>query len=303
MAANITRSQLYAGVQALRCEQWIKNLFVFAPPMFGRQLLVPEQLSGAALTFVAFCLASSSTYIINDFVDIERDRAHPVKKDRPLASGRLSVGFAAMLGIVCALLALVISGVLVSKAVAGVIAAYVVANVAYSLVLKHVVILDVMFIAVGFILRILAGAVATAVQPSHWLLLCTLNVSLFLGFAKRRSEIVVLQDKAGDHREVLEHYSTAFIDQMVAIVTGATLVCYILYSVDEATVARFGTDQLILTVPFVMYGLFRYLYLSYHHTHGVNPAKTMLGDVSFLVNLALWGITCLYVIYWAREMP
>ena len=169
--------------------------------------------------------------------------------------------------------------------------------------LKFVVILDVGFIALGFILRILAGAAATATEPSFWLLLCTLNVSLFLGFAKRRAEVITLGHEKEAHREVLAHYSEGFLDQMISIVTTATLVCYILYTMDANTVEYFGTRGLVLTIPFVMYGIFRYLYMTYHLQEGGSPTKAVLMDPMFLINNALWGAACVAIIYWGDELP
>ena len=165
------------------------------------------------------------------------------------------------------------------------------------------VILDVMFIAAGFLLRILGGTLATEIQPTYWLFLCTLNVSLFLGFAKRRAEIVVAENNVSEQRKVLEHYSSGFLDQMISIVTGATLVCYILYTVDDITIETYQTHGLIVTVIFVMYGLFRYLYLSYHKSQGESPTMTILKDFPFLINILLWILACTAVIYWGEKLP
>jgi 4-hydroxybenzoate polyprenyltransferase len=177
------------------------------------------------------------------------------------------------------------------------IALYLVLNVFYTVVGKHIVILDVMLLAFFYVLRVLLGAFAVGVAPSNWLILCTLNVSLFLAIGKRRAELVALEMDAANHRRVLEHYSLAFIDQMIGIVTSATLVCYILYTLDSRTVAMFETDLLILTVPFVIYGLFRYLYLLFHRGQGDSPTTTILLDKAFILNGALWAASCVAVIY------
>lgn len=293
---------LFKNTAALmRCHQWIKNLFVFAAPLFAKVLDRPEQVYAAFLAFLAFCFTSSAVYVLNDLADVKRDRAHPTKRTRPLASGALSKSYAVVLMFILLTIGLVIAFGLVSWRVGTVITGYAVANAFYSYVLKNVVILDVAFIAVGFILRIVAGAVATATTPSYWLILCTLNVSLFLGFAKRRAEVVALGADARNHREVLEHYSVGFLDQMISIVTTSTIVSYILYTIDDKTYEYFGTHALILTVPFVMYGIFRYLYLTYHLKEGASPTKTILMDPVFLINNALWGLTCIAIIYWGDK--
>lgn len=286
----------------MRVHQWIKNGFVFAAPLFAKQLTEIDQLIATCIAFAAFCLCSSAVYVFNDLADLERDRAHPTKRERPLASGALSTQYAIFLIAVLASLSLGIAFVGCGLKTFLVVLAYLGANVVYSYGLKYVVILDVGFISVGFILRILAGAFATETMPSYWLVLCTLNVSLFLGFAKRRGEIVNLGESAQQHREVLEHYSEGFLDQMISIVTTSTLICYILYTVDDRTSEYFGSRALVLTVPFVMYGIFRYLYLTYHHDKGGSPTRAILMDPIFLVNGVLWGLSCAAVIYYGAEI-
>jgi len=286
----------------MRCYQWVKNLFVFAAPVFAKQVTIPSKMVDATVAFAAFCLASSAVYLFNDLVDLNHDRMHPHKKTRPLASGRISARYAGTLMVVLALAALGFS-LTVSPWVTGVIAVYIIMQVLYSLALKNVVIIDVLLLAAGFILRILAGSAAVLAAPSYWLLLCTLNVSVFLSFAKRRAELAVLEDNAINHRRVLAHYSQTFLDQMISIVTATTLVCYILYTVDNRTVMFFDTRLLVATVPFVMYGLFRYLYISYHKREGGNPTKAVLTDVPFLVNVACWGLACIAIIYWGPKLP
>ena len=308
MAVNVSDKPLNTGLLVntlllLRPHQWIKNGFVFAAPLFAKELDEPGPLTAAVLTFFAFCFISSAVYVLNDIADIDRDRAHPAKRRRPLASGALNVPYALWVLAVLVVTSLAMAFVLVSWETGVVLLLYGLANVLYSYVLKYMVILDVAFIAVGFILRIAAGAVATETIPSYWLILCTLNVSLFLGFAKRRAEVIALGDDKHKHREVLAHYSEGFLDQMISVVTTTTLLCYILYTVDPRTMEYFGTRALVLTVPFVMYGIFRYLYLTYHLENGGSPTRAILMDPLFLINNALWGLACIAIIYWGEYFP
>ncbi|MEK7793182.1 MAG: decaprenyl-phosphate phosphoribosyltransferase [Candidatus Hydrogenedentota bacterium] len=288
-------------IALMRCHQWVKNVFVFAAPLFARRLDDPAALLAAAFTFLSFCLISSAVYIFNDIADVEQDRKHPTKRNRPLAARKLTIAYGLVLMVILAVSALALGWLAVSWKVAAVLAVYAGSNVFYSYVLKHAVILDVGFIAVGFILRILAGAYATETTPSYWLVLCTLNVSLFLGFAKRRAELIRLGDSAAEHRAVLEHYSEGFLDQMISIVTTSTLVCYILYTVDDRTVGYVGSYGFIVTIPFVMYGIFRYLYLTYHRDRGGDPTRAILMDPMFLLNNLAWGLACIAVIYWGAQ--
>lgn len=289
-------------VGLIRAHQWIKNIFVFAAPLFSRELEQPGQLTLALLAFAAFCFTSSGVYILNDLVDLERDRAHPRKRLRPLAAARIPIPQA--IGILALFLgaAFALAVITLPLSVSAVLLSYVVANIVYALYGKYLVILDVAFIALGFVLRIMAGALATDTEPSFWLLLCTVNISLFLGFAKRRAELLSLGDQAVTHREVLEHYSPGFLDQMISIVTTTTLVCYILYTIDDRTVEYFGTRSLIITVPFVMYGIFRYLYLTYHRSEGGSPTRLLLMDPLFLINNVLWVLACIGIIYWNLDI-
>lgn len=283
-------------IEAMRPDQWVKNLPVFAGLVFGRQLFIGDQVLYAGGAFVAMCLAASATYLFNDLLDRDADRQHPLKRNRAIASGRLSESRAraSMVGFAGAAVGIALG---VSPAAAAVIAAYLVLTAVYSMYAKHHVILDVMFIATGFVLRVMLGAYAVGVPASYWLLLCTFTVALFLGFGKRRAELLMLESTAATHRPVLEHYSPVFLDQMIAIVTSATLVCYILYTVDTRTAEVFHTRLLVLTVPFVLYGLFRYLYLLYHRQRGDSPTTTILLDPAFLLNAVLWGGACIAVIY------
>lgn len=289
--------ELLPFIQTMRIHQWIKNVFIFATLVFGMQLTDPGKVAATILAFFAFSFISSAVYIFNDLVDLENDQQHPVKKNRPLASGRLSRSTAVVGMLILAVIGLGVSLAFSPLGTTVVIGVYALSNILYSLYLKHIVILDVMFIALAFIMRILAGSYTAEIEPSSWILLCTLNVSLFLGLGKRRAEMRLLAEDSTDHRKVLEHYSIAFVDQMIAIVTSATLVCYILYTVDDTTLDRFGTPLLLYTVPFVMYGLFRYLYLLYHIETDGDPTTTILRDRSFIINILLWGLICLGIVY------
>jgi 4-hydroxybenzoate polyprenyltransferase len=283
-------------LEAMRPHQWVKNFPVFAGLVFGGQLFVGEQVLRAGGAFAAMCLAASATYLFNDLRDREADRQHPLKRNRPIASGRLPESRALMAALVLTVAALALGFMLVPSA-GVVLAAYLALTTLYSAAAKHVVILDVMMLAAGFVLRVLLGAFAVGVPASYWLLLCTFTVALFLGFGKRRAELLSLESAAVNHRPVLGQYSPVFLDQMIAIVTSATLVCYILYTVDRRTAEVFHTRLLVLTVPFVLYGLFRYLYLLYHRQRGDSPTTTILLDPAFLLNGLLWAAACVAVIY------
>src|SRR5262245_29486015 len=247
-------------VIAVRPWEWIKNGFLFAAILFSKNLLNPELVSKSLLAFGLFCLAAGGAYLINDICDRHEDRKHPEKSMRPIASGALPIAVAAPVAFF--LLIAAVTGAFVLKASFGVVTAgYVLLTVVYSKWLKHAVILDVFAIAAGFVLRVVAGAVVIEVVISQWLLICTMLLALFLGFSKRRSELLALADDASLHRRVLAEYDQLFLDMMIGIVTSATVVAYTLYTVSNETVHKFDTDRLILTVPFVLYGIFRYLYL------------------------------------------
>lgn len=310
MVSSVVMRGLVALVALARPKQWVKNIFVFTALIFARHTEAGgEQVSAitdasavadSLVAFACFCLASSAVYFFNDFRDLEEDRCHPVKRNRPLAKGDLPawVGIAGF--VVCAGGALGAALAALGVVAAAVVGTYVALNLLYSAGLKHVVIIDVLIIAAGFVLRILAGAAAIPAMPSTWLILCAITISLFLGFTKRRAEVMLLGDKAHEHRRVLAHYSTAFLDQMISIATAATVVCYILYTVDERTLDLVGSRLLILTVPFVLYGIFRYLYLVYHAEAGGDPTRTVFTDVPMLLTGAGWAATCITVILFGR---
>lgn len=280
----------------MRPAQWVKNLFVLAPLVFAERLLDPVAVRTALTTFAAFCLASSAVYLLNDVRDREEDRRHPRKRHRPVASGALPVGLAltasGTLGL-AAFAALIPAG----PPTMGLLAGYLALNLLYSLDLKRRVILDVMVLAIGFVLRVLGGAVAIDVAVSRWLLLCTIFLALFLAFSKRRHELELLAGSAVDQRQVLGQYSPAFLDMMINVVTASAVVSYALYATAADTVERFGSEGLVYTIPFVLYGIFRYLYLVYQRPEERNPTEAILTDLPSLLNLLLWGVAVLVIVY------
>ncbi len=286
----------WALIRSLRPHQWVKNGFVLAPLVFGRELTDPASLGRAGLAFAAFCAASSAVYLVNDVRDREEDRRHPLKSRRPIASGILPVGVAGIAAAVLLATAAALA-LLAGPAVAGVLALYALLNLLYSAGLKHVVILDVMIVAVGFVLRVLAGGLAVGVRVSSWLLLCTIFLALFLAFSKRRHEIVLLADGAAGQRRVLDQYSPAFLDQMINVVTASSVVSYALYAVSPETSQRYHSEWLVYTLPLVLFGIFRYLYLIYQAPAEKNPTEAILADPPFLVNLALWVLAVLWIVY------
>lgn len=288
---------LWPLIRALRPVQWVKNVFVLAPIVFAEQLMDGEILSRAALAVAAFCLAASTIYLFNDLRDRHDDRKHPLKKNRPIASGALPVSVAIGACLVFGGGALAVAALFGGKFIA-LLGAYIAINVMYSGFLKRVVILDVMAVSSGYVIRVMAGATAIDVGVSNWLLLCTTFLALFLIFSKRRHELVLLgADDAAKHRAVLGHYSEAFLDQMINVVTASTVVAYALYAVDDHTVERFGTDRLIYTIPLVLYGVFRYLYLIYQQPDERNPTEAILKDWPSVINVVLWGLLVLWIVY------
>ena len=276
-----------ALLEAMRPRQWTKNFFVFAGIVFGQLLFDIPAVLEALAAFALFCLLSSSVYLINDVADAEGDRQHPTKRYRPIASGRLpsSVGLGA--AVVFALLSLGLSLTL-NIPFALIALTYCALNLLYSFFLKHVVILDVLSVAIFFVLRAAAGAVIVAVEFSHWLLICTLLIALFIALSKRRHELVLLESNASAHRVSLTEYSPYLLDQMIAVVTASTLMAYVLYTVDTRTVEVFGSTRLMYTIPCVIFGIFRYLYLIHQKGEGGNPDKIVLSDRPFLVNMLIW---------------
>ena len=281
-------SQVRALLRLLRPHQWLKNGFVFVGLLFGHAWHDAARTGSALLAFAAFCLLSSAVYVFNDYIDREQDRRHPEKKRRPLASGAVAVPAALALAAACLAGGLALA--FFASRAPWIFVAYLVLNAAYSLGAKHVVILDVFIIAAGFMLRILAGTVGIGIAPTHWLLLCGLMLTLFLGFAKRRAELNALLEDSAGHRRVLEHYTETMLDQFIGVAATGTVVSYALYTVNPETIALHGTPWLIATVPFVLYGLLRYLFLLHRRGGGGDPARELLTDHHLLAAFSGWLI-------------
>jgi 4-hydroxybenzoate polyprenyltransferase len=290
-----TRIPVPALIVSLRPEQWTKNLIVFAALIFGHRLMDPAAMGLSVAAFLIFCALSSSTYLINDLMDREADRRHPLKRHRPIAAGEVTPRVALTTAVVLGGLA--VAGAARIQPAFGLIAAgYLALFAAYSRSFKHVVILDVLTIAIGFVLRAAAGAVAISVPMSQWLLVCTILLALFLGLSKRRHELTLLADAAPGHRRILEEYNPYLLDQMIGVVTASTLMAYIIYCTSPETIEKFGTNRLVLTTPFPIYGIFRYLYLVHQRGSG-SPSEVLLTDRPLVACVALWGLAVVAIIY------
>jgi 4-hydroxybenzoate polyprenyltransferase len=288
-------------LRSLRPSQWTKNLIIFAGLIFGQRLLDPSAVTTSLLAFVVFCALSSVVYLINDVADRQADRQHPLKRFRPIASGAVSVPVALTVAVVLAVGAL--GAAFALRFAFGVVAAGYLALLAfYSGPLKHVVIIDVLTIAIGFVLRAVAGAVVVGVAIGHWLLIVTVLLALFLALSKRRHELVMLADGATSHRRILQEYSPYLLDQMISVVTASTLVAYAVYTVSPETIVKFGTDKLGLTLPFPLYGIFRYLYLVHQKEGGGSPSDMLLNDKPLLLCVALWALAVALIIYGPRQL-
>jgi 4-hydroxybenzoate polyprenyltransferase len=283
-------------VRSLRPSQWTKNLIVFAALMFGQRLGDARSVAYALGAFVVFCALSGVVYLLNDVADRKRDRNHPIKQHRPIASGELPVPVALMAAAVLGTVALA-AAFWLRPAFGAIGMTYVALLAMYSGPLKHVVIIDVLTIAMGFVLRAAAGAVVIDVPISHWLLFLTILLALFLALSKRRHELVLLADGATNHRRILEEYTPYLLDQMIAVVTASTLVGYAIYTVSPETVEKFQTHMLGLTLPFPLYGIFRYLYLVHQKAGGGSPSEMLLNDRPLLICVALWAAAAGFIIY------
>jgi 4-hydroxybenzoate polyprenyltransferase len=291
-----TRPLAVSLLLSVRPEQWTKNLFVLGPLMFGQRLLDPTAVLQALAAFAIFCALSGVVYLINDIADRDADRRHPVKRYRPIASGALAVRVA--LAAAAVLTAIAVPGAFLLRPQFGILAvSYLGLLALYSGPLKHAVIIDVLTIAIGFVLRAAAGAVAIGVAVSHWLYVLIMLLALFLALSKRRHELVLLADGATGHRRILEEYSPYLLDQMIAVVSASTIVAYAFYTISPETVAKFGTDLLGLTLPFPLYGIFRYLYLVHKKEGGGSPADMLLTDRPLLVCVGLWAAVVAVIIY------
>lgn len=286
-------SLLNGFVRSLRPEQWTKNLVVFGALVFSRNFTNVPMIETSVLLFALFCLVSSSVYLFNDVIDYEKDRLHPRKSKRPIASGALSRKTAVVVAIILVAVAFLIAALTMNQSTLLVIAAYALLNVLYTLLLKNIVILDVMTIAAGFVLRAVGGGTAIDVPISSWLVICTFLLALFLGFGKRRHELASLDKTATEHRRSLEHYSIYFLDQMISVVTASVVVAYTFYTLSPEVEEKLGVQHLVISVPFVLYGIFRYLYLIHKKEEGGSPSRLLLTDLPMLVDVLLWLATVL----------
>jgi len=288
---NVSK-KIMSYIKLLRPKQWIKNLFVIAPLIFAKLVFEYNYVSKVTAAFILFCCISSCVYVLNDIIDCKKDRLHPKKKNRPIASGVISKIEGGIL--IAILLPLVLFfSFYIDLYFGAVILFYFINNMLYSFKIKHMVILDVMSIAVGFLLRVIGGALVIRVYISPWILLCTLLLSLFLGFSKRRNEIVVLEKGAENHRKILEEYSIEFIDNMLSIVTASTVMAYSLYTFSTNS----GNYNMMITIPFVLYGIFRYQYIIYKKKEGGSPEETVLSDIPLIASILLWGIVSVVILY------
>jgi 4-hydroxybenzoate polyprenyltransferase len=285
-------------LKLLRPTQWIKNGFVFMPLVFSGKLFVREEFTSVAAMCLAFCLTSSAAYILNDYMDMEQDKAHPLKRSRPLASGQISPGSALILTIVLLAAAGLLASIIKSPVHGyAYLAGYIVLQVFYSLTLKHLVILDVLTISTGFLLRVLGGAAAMGSPVSSWLILCTFSVAIFLALGKRRHEVVMLNEDASCHRPVLENYNVALLDQLLQVVATSTFIFYCLYSVRGNPATGIEAEKMMFTIPLVTYGMFRYMYLIYRREDGGSPTALLLTDFPLLLCTILWLVGCIAIIY------
>ncbi len=283
-------------IATLRPQQWVKNFVLFAGLIFSQNLVQLDLVLKTIAGFALFCLLSSSVYILNDIIDVESDRKHPLKSSRPIAKGEIKILTAVVLFVLLGFFSLGFSAWL-SPMFALILAGYSILNLFYSLYLKQVVIIDVMCVALGFVIRAVAGAVLIGVEISAWLVVCTILLALFLGFGKRRHELVLLEAHAQNHRKALSEYSPYFLDQMISVVTASTVVAYAFYTLSPEVELKLGTRHMDLTIPFVLYGVFRYLYLIHRKEGGGSPTRMLLNDKPILINILLWLLTVILIVY------
>ena len=283
-------------IKSLRPHQWTKNFFVFAPLIFSENVFNVPLILKSVLAFALFCMLSGAIYIWNDLRDIDEDKLHPAKSQRPLASGRLEKTPAVVAFVFLCVLGLSLSFVLNLNFFLLALG-YVLLQLAYSGWLKHVVILDVLLVAAGFLIRVIAGGVAIEVDISAWLLICTFLLALFIALSKRRHELIFLEKEASSHRPILKEYSPYLLDQMISVVTASTVIAYCLYTISEETIAKFGSSNLIFTVPFVLYGIFRYLYLIHQKCEGGSPESLLIKDKPFFFGILLWIVSAILILY------
>jgi len=290
------RKSAFTGlIRTMRPKQWVKNVFVFAPLVFDEKLFSVQYLTRTVVGFVLLCLTSGTVYIINDLVDIEKDRNHPQKRHRPLASDQLGTQAATIAAVVILLITLPI-GFLVDSVLGWILLGYLLVQIAYSLWLQKIVIVDVMIVASGFLLRVAAGVpLVEAERFSPWLYICVTLLALLIGFGKRRHELVLLEENASEHRQSLQDYNLSLLDHVISIVTASTLLAYALYTFSAPNLPRNHT--MMLTIPFVLYGIFRYLYLIHVREMGGAPEEIVLSDRPLQAAIALWGLSVVVVVY------
>jgi 4-hydroxybenzoate polyprenyltransferase len=289
-------STLLAVAETMRPQQWVKNGFIFAALIFSQSLTRWDRCRQVLLAALVFCLVSSAVYALNDVLDAAEDRQHPTKKLRPIASGRLRPGIAVTMGAILACAGLIEAWRL-DTSFFGITAAYLALNVLYSAFLKRVFLLDVFIVAAGFLLRVIAGGLVIHVAISPWLIVCTTLLALFIALSKRRHELVMLGRRASDHRAILAEYSPYYLDQLISIVTASTVVTYALYTLSPDVQSKFPGKRLEITIPFVLFGIFRYLHLIHHHDQGGNPTRSLFTDPVLLSVVLLWAASVVLIVY------
>jgi 4-hydroxybenzoate polyprenyltransferase len=289
-------STLRAVVETLRPQQWVKNGFIFAALIFSQSLTRRDRCWQVLLATLVFCMVSSATYVMNDILDAPEDRNHPAKKLRPIASGRLRAGTAGIVGAILGGAGLLAAWRL-NAGFFAIVGAYLTLNVIYSTFLKHVLLLDVFIVAAGFLFRVIAGGLVIRVPISPWLIVCTTLLALFIALSKRRHELVLLGRRASDHRAILADYSPYFLDQLISIVTASTVVSYALYTLSPDVQNKFPGKRLEMTIPFVLFGIFRYLFLIHHGQQGGNPTRSLFTDPVLFSVVLLWAASVILIIY------
>jgi len=290
------RSAFFALVETLRPQQWVKNGFVFAALIFSQSLTRWDRCWQVLLAAFAFCLVSSAAYCLNDIRDAAEDRHHPLKRLRPIASGRLTPLTAGVAGVILACAGLVVAWKL-GRGFFGIVLAYLALNVLYSTLLKKVFLLDVFIVAAGFLFRVIGGGLVIHVAISPWLIVCTTLLALFIALSKRRHELVMLGRRASDHRAILAEYSPYYLDQLISIVTASTVVTYALYTLSPDVQNKFPGKRLEMTIPFVLFGIFRYLHLIHHRDQGGNPTRSLFTDPVLLSVVLFWAAAVILIIY------
>lgn len=293
---EVNSSRIIYIIETFRLRQWIKNLLIFAGLIFSQNLFNPEKFLHSFLAFCIFCIVSGIVYTINDIIDLPYDRVNPLKSKRPIASGKLKVSLAKLIVSILLPLSLIFSYILDFRFFL-VVAIYISLQILYTFYLKNIPILDVISISLGSVLRVIGGTVVIDVSISHWLFICTILLALLLAFSKRRYELVLLENNLASRRKVLEDYNLQLLDQMIAVTTASVLITYSLYTMSYETIEKFGSDNLVFTVPFVLYGIFRYLYLVYKKGFGESPEGIFILDKSLMIDIILWIIVVLVIIY------